>query len=223
MIIAQKIIHLIHWIFNPDLIIVVGENRKLAKEAIFSVLKKIKPAKKSKTDINKSIFSFLFCFGKKILIGEYATDVSGESKNLLEFIQPRIVVVADSQNEDIKEKSRLAENLSTSDFIIVNFDDQEAMAIKEKTRAKIITFGFGNEENEGKPDLKIMNFEEKQENGKISGIVLKLEYGGSFVPITIDKVSGKNYAYAAAVGVILGIMYDLNLVEAAEQIDGAFV
>lgn len=226
MIILKKIIHFIHWVFNFDFIVVVGDNRKLAKEAIYSVLRDKMSVHKSIADINKSIFSFLFCFRKKILLGEYATDIFGEAKNLLEFIQPKIVVITDSQSiqsgEDVKvkEKSRLVENLGTSDFVFVNFDDKKAMAIKEKTRAKIITFGFGAEAEKESPDIKILNFEEKyNDDGNLIGISLKLEYGGSFVPIAIDNISGKNYAYAAAIGAILGIIYGLNLVEAAERIN----
>lgn len=224
--ILKKIIHFVVWKFNPIIIVVVGNYRNLAKEAIYSVLKNKMPIKKSKGDINKLMFSAFFCLSKKVLILEYSIDESGDAKNFFEFARPKIVVMADSEsadNGDAKEKIKLIEDLKTSDFAIIDFNNKAAPMIREKTRAKIITFGLVKNESEQKPDFQILNFEEKYENEKPISIAFKLEYKSSFVPVIIDNVSEKNYAYATAIGAILGTIYDLNLVEAVEKIDGAFV
>ena len=199
----------------------------------------------------KAIFSALFKFlfsGKssypEILILEYGADRPGDIKYLLEIAKPKIAVISaigetpvhiefypvrnevsngvyESSQAVAKEKSKLLENLFTSNFALLNFDDEMVMGIKEKTRAKIITFGF----NEG-ADVKITNFENKPptqicvggkfENNETAGISFKIEYAGSFVPISLKNVFGKSHAYAAAIGAAIGIIYGMNLVEIAE-------
>ena len=175
-----------------------------------------------------ALFKFLFS-GKssypEILILEYGADRPGDIKYLLEIAKPKIAVISaigetpvhiefyESSQAVAKEKSKLLENLFTSNFALLNFDDEMAMGMKEKTRAKIMTFGF----NEG-ADVKITNFENKFENNEVTGISFKIEYAGSFVPISLKNVFGKSHAYAAAIGAAVGIIYNMNIVGIAESL-----
>ena len=179
----------------------------------------------------KAIFSALFKFlflnklaYPEILILEYGADRPGDIKYLLEIAKPKIAVITaigetpvhiefyDNAQAVAKEKAKLIENLFVSNFAILNFDDGMAMEMKEKTRAKIITFGF----NEG-ADVKITNFENKYRDNEAIGVSFKIEYAGSFVPIFLKNVFGESHAYAAAVGTAVGIIYNMNIVEIAES------
>ncbi len=175
-----------------------------------------------------ALFKFLFS-GKssypEILILEYGADRPGDIKYLLEIAKPKIAVITaigetpvhiefyESSQAVAKEKSKLLENLFTSNFALLNFDDEMVMGMKEKTRAKIMTFGF----NEG-ADVKITNFENKYGDNETIGVSFKIEYAGSFVPIFLKNVFGKSHVYAAAIGAAVGIIYNMNIVEIAESL-----
>ncbi len=170
------------------------------------------------------LFSRRFAY-PQILILEYGADRPGDIKYLLEIAKPKIAVISaigktpvhiefyESGQAVAKEKSKLLENLFTSNFALLNFDDEMAMAMKEKTRAKIMTFGF----NEG-VDVKITNFENKYGDSETTGVSFKIEYAGSFVPIFLKNVFGKSHAYAAAIAAAVGIIYNMNIVEIAESL-----
>ena len=66
-----------------------------------------------------------------------------------------------------REKARVVESLSANGFAILNFDNEAVMNMKERTRAKIITFGF----NEN-ADVKISSLENRIENGIPIGVSL---------------------------------------------------
>ena len=198
--------------------------------------------------ISFALFKFLFSgksFYPEILILEYGADRPGDIKYLLEIAKPKIAVISaiggtpvhiefyESSQAVAKEKSKLLENLFTSNFAILNFDDEMAMGMKEKTRAKIMTFGFNlpadlSAENllkaeasakEGEvPDVKITNFENKYGDNETIGVSFKIEYVGSFVPVFLKNVFGKSHAYAAAIGATVGIIYNMNIVEIAESL-----
>jgi len=188
--------------------------------------------------ISFALFKFLFSgksFYPEILILEYGADRPGDIKYLLEIAKPKIAVISaiggtpvhiefyESSQAVAKEKSKLLENLFTSNFAILNFDDEMAMEMKEKTRAKIMTFGFNlpaeASAKEGEvPDVKITNFENKYGDNETIGVSFKIEYVGSFVPVFLKNVFGKSHAYAAAIGATVGIIYNMNIVEIAESL-----
>lgn len=176
--------------------------------------------------VGSSFFRIIFLprrWYPEILILEYGAAKPGDIKYLLSIAKPKIAVITAIGEipvhvefyEDVqavaREKARLIEDLSVSDFAILNFDDKAITAIAEKTRAKTTSFGL----NEG-AEIKIDNFENRSEAGAPLGIAFKLEHKGSFVPIILKGIFGRPHAYAASVGVAVGLIYGLNLVEACE-------
>ncbi len=161
----------------------------------------------------------------KLLILEYAADRPGDIKYLSKIAAPYIGIVTavgeipvhveffSGPEAVIREKSRLIEFLPANGFAILNFDSEIVMRMKERTQARVVTFGFSDG-----ADIKISNLENRSENGKPLGISFKLEYGGSFVPVVLRNSFGKAQAYAAAAAACVGLIYDLNLVEIAETL-----
>lgn len=111
-----------------------------------------------------------------------------------------------------REVNKVVEGLPASGFAIINRDD-ESLNLKELTRAQSITFGF----NDG-ADMQITNFENKYEDNKPIGVVFKLNYEGSLVPVMLKNVLGKDHAYAAAAAACIGLLFGLNLVEISESL-----
>lgn len=154
----------------------------------------------------------------EILILEYTADRSGDIKYLLEIAKPFIgIITAVGEIEAVsRERAGVVESLRANGFAVLNFDNEAIMNMKERTRAKIITFGF----NEG-ADVKISGFENRSENDKPIGVSFKIEYAGSFVPVVLKNVFGEAQAYAAAVAACVGLIFDLNLVEISEPLSSS--
>lgn len=161
----------------------------------------------------------------EILVLEYNSDRPGDIRYFLEIARPDIGIITavgdlpvhvefwDGPEAVAKEKAKVVEQLPSSGFAILNYDDGTVMRMKERTRGRIVSFGFG----EG-ADVKITNLENRCEEDRPTGISFKLSYGGSVVPIILRGVFGKSHAYAAAAAACVGLIFDLNLVEISEAI-----
>lgn len=161
----------------------------------------------------------------ELLILEYGADRPNDIKYLLEVARPQISIITaigdipvhvefySGPDAVVREKSRIVEALSAQGFAILNYDDEAVFSMRDKTRAHIITYGFG----EG-AEVRITNFEHRVEDGKPMGIAFKLEYGGSFVPVRLEDSFGKAQAYAAAAAAAAGIAFGMNLVRISEAL-----
>ncbi len=176
----------------------------------------------------------LFGSAKKypeFLILEYGADRPGDIKYLAQIARPQIGVVTavgdmpvhvefyDGPDAVALEKGRLVEALLVSGSAALNSDDERVFAMKDKTRAKTITFGFG----EG-AQVRIDNFETKVESGKgirfprPIGVTFKLSYNGAFAPVRISGTLGRAQAYACAAAAAVGLGCGMNLVKIADAL-----
>lgn len=161
----------------------------------------------------------------EILILEYGADRPGDIKYLLGIAKPNISVITAVGNipvhvefysgpEDVaREKARLIEYLPSAGFAVLNCDDETVMELEDRTRAHIMKFGFNKS-----ADVRVTSFENKAEGDRLVGVVFKLEYGGSFVPVLIEGVFGRAQAYAAAADASIGIIFGFNLVNISEAL-----
>lgn len=169
-------------------------------------------------------------FGSKlsypeILILEYGADRPGDLRYLLDIARPNISVITAigdipvhveffSGPEDVaREKAKLIEYLPTAGFAILNYDDEAVMDLKDRTRAHVMTFGFGKG-----AEIQIMRLENHWEKERPVGISFKLQYGGGVVPVRLDGVLGKAQCYASAAAAAVGLIFGLNLVKISEAL-----
>lgn len=166
----------------------------------------------------------------QVLVLEYGADRQGDIKYLLGIARPKIGVVTaigDTPSHleyypDVeavaREKVKLIESLPAGGWAILNHDDELVRGMKEKTRARVKTFGF----DEG-ADVRISNFEIQSVDGRPEGIAFKIEHEGSFVPVTVKNVFGRAQAYSIAIAFSVGTTFGLNLVEIAELVERYYV
>ncbi len=173
------------------------------------------------------LFGLLFKKNKpEIFILEYGADRPGDIKTLARAVKPNVAVVTAigeipvhveffSGSEAVaREKSKLVEVLKSTDYAILNSDDDVVLDMKEKTRARVLTYGFGDGAS-----IKVSSFEYKVDGNMPIGVIFKLHYGpNSFVPVTINGSLGKSQAYAAAAAAAVGIVMDMNLVEISDAL-----
>ena len=168
-------------------------------------------------------------FYPEVLVLEYGADRPGDLRYLLEIARPTVGLVTaigeipvhiafyEDAEAVVREKSRLVEAVPASGVIILNADDPRVLGMKEKTRAKVITFGFGEAS-----EVRITNFEHRfEEKDGVSvpvGVSFKLNYAGSFVPVRIPGAGGRAQAYAVAGSAAIGVSFNLNLVTIAQAL-----
>ena len=159
----------------------------------------------------------------EILVLEYGVDRPGDMKYLLSIVKPNIGVITaigdtpahveffEGPEAVAREKGRLVESLLSMGHAVLNGDDRAVMELKERTRARLMTFGFDKNSS-----VRITNFESKDLAGNPIGVSFKLEYGGSFVPIKMAGIFGKHQAYAASAAACVGLSLGINLHNIAE-------
>ena len=163
----------------------------------------------------------------KILILEMAADHPGDIKYLINIAPPQIGILTaigpthleffKTVENVAREKARVISFLPPTGWAILNADDEEVMALKNRTEAKILTYGFSE-----KADIRALEPELEQEiennSLKINGLRFKISYSGSIVPVFLANVLTKAQIYSALAAVAVGIAFDLNLIEIAESL-----
>ncbi|OGZ32751.1 MAG: hypothetical protein A3H02_02105 [Candidatus Niyogibacteria bacterium RIFCSPLOWO2_12_FULL_41_13] len=174
----------------------------------------------------KCLFSFSY---PEILILEYGLDRPGDIGKLIKLAPPKIGIFTAvgkipvhveffaGSEEIAKEKGKLIENLPADGFAILNYDDMTVLDYREKTRAKVITYGFGEGANIKASNYRLI-LKEAEEKIIPEGISFKVDYNGSNVPLRIFGGFGKSQVYAILAGLAVGVAMDLNLIELVGQL-----
>jgi len=171
---------------------------------------------------------WLFVFKTKkypqILVLEMSEDAPGMIKYLVDLARPKIGVITTigdppvhleyykNTNQLIEEISYLPQNLTLNDTMILNADNALVLDFKDKTIAKVLSYGFSEYSDIKVTDYKLINVDDL----KNIGMNFRLEASGSFVPVRIEGVFGKAQAYALAAAAAVGLSLDMNLVEISE-------
>jgi len=189
---------------KPKIVIVAGNGRACAKEAISQVLKPH------------------FNVGKEILIFQAEennyTGVKLFTYMLKHSSLPILVVtqVGDipfdrdffaGDREKTTEIKKLAQTLPSYGHLILNFDDETIREIKDETNLKELTFGFQQGADFQASDIKLN-----------TGTNFKINYRGNIVPVWLEKLFGKEQIYSALAAVSVGTIFDLNLVEISQAL-----
>lgn len=186
---------------KPKVIIVTGNGRACAKEAIYQVLNQYFQAGKKvlifETDLrNRKRFEFFIKNSTlPVLVVTHIGDIPFDK----DFFAGEI--------EKTTEIRKLAKILPVQGYLILNFDDETVREIKEETNLKEITFGFQEGADFRATDIKLN-----------SGTNFKINYKGRVIPVWLEKLFGKEYIYSALVAAAVGTILDLNLVEISQAL-----
>jgi len=177
--------------------------------------------------ILKSIWNLIF-FNKnypEILILELAADRPGDIEYFMKFIKPNIGIITavgeipshiefyPNLSALAREKAKIIENLPPDGLAILNFDDVLVLSMKEKTKAKVITYGF----KEG-ADFQILNYQIEFNEG-FKGTSMKFFWQGNLIPFKIGNTFGRGIVLALAAAFCVGISENLNLIEISNALD----
>ncbi len=165
----------------------------------------------------------------KWLVLELGVERPKDMQKLASWIKPDIVVFTafaeipphveffSGPEGLVQEKMKLIQGFSQKNFVILNGDDKTLCETKSKIQAKIISFGF-NEENDLRASNYHIIFRKEGERDIPEGITFKVDYKGSSVPIRIFGVFGKHLAYSALAALGVGLSQDFNLIDLSESL-----
>src|SRR3989344_1445496 len=173
--------------------------------------------------VKNIIKGFFEIFNKKfpeILVLEMGISHPKDFDKLLNIARPNIAVVTaigeipvhveffSGPEEIALEKSKILKYLPTDGYAVLNFDDDVVWSMREKTKAHVLNYGFGEHAN-----FKASNYQVT-----IDGLTFKMDCEGSSVPAHLKKVLGKHNVYPALCAFALGKIMGLNLIEISEYL-----
>jgi len=159
------------------------------------------------------------------LVLEMGADKPGDIKYLVDLVPCNASVVTaigpthlelfGSLEKVVREKQHIVSHLKVDDFAILDADEELVMGMKEKTRAKVITYGFaeGATVQATELDISAGPSSDPWVDMQIKGVSFKLKYEGSFVPVFLHGVLGKHQVYAALAAAAVGVTYGMNLAD----------
>lgn len=160
----------------------------------------------------------------EVLVLEMGIDRPGDMEFLLEFVPVQIGVVTQvsashlayfgTLNNIAREKGKMIAALPEDGFAILNADDKRVMKMGDRTKAKIITYGF----EEG-ADVRADNFVLHREARRAEGFSLKVNFNGTTVPLRLPKIVAKHHIPAALAALSVALALKLNLVDVVTALE----
>jgi UDP-N-acetylmuramyl pentapeptide synthase len=163
------------------------------------------------------------------LVLEIGADHPGDIRSITKWIRPDIVAVTrigsvpvhveffKSRDQLIREKRYLAEALKPHGVLILNADDPDVIAFKEKSKNVCITFGISNPADITASN-EMMVYEEKEAVKKLKGVNFKLNFSGNSVPVTLHGVLGLQHLYPVLAAVAVASSQSINMVHITEAL-----
>ena len=188
----------------------------------------------------RSIFRWLARFTKilwmiifkqpypNFIVIEMGADRPGDIKYLVNFVKPKVGLVTamgdipvhveffDGPEGVAKEKKILVSSLKEDDVAVLNYDDDMVREMESGLKAKILTFGLNE-----KADIRAVNYDLRLNStveNEVSELNFKLEFKGSTVPAKLINVLGAQHLYSALAATAVGLVFNINLVEASEAL-----
>ncbi|MBI2121644.1 MAG: UDP-N-acetylmuramoyl-tripeptide--D-alanyl-D-alanine ligase [Candidatus Sungbacteria bacterium] len=164
------------------------------------------------------------------LVLEYGMDRPGDMDYLLSIAKPDIAVVTaigdipvhveffKDIEELIMEKAKLVVALPAGGLAVLNHDDFAVYGMKDKTKARVITFGTEEHSDIKTTNYKLQIIKDNQGNDIPDGVSFKIEYQGNMMPARFKNTFGMPQVYSAAAAAAVGIALGLNLVEISEAL-----
>ena len=127
---------------------------------------------------------------------------------------PAHIEFFDSHKHLVEEKSKLIKTLKKDGLLILNNDDSAVLEMKEKTKNRVITFGFKEDSDiKGSGDSIFYT-----DSGVPDGLIFRIDEEGNSFPVVIEGVFGRNHVYASLGALALSSGLKLNMIEAVNKL-----
>lgn len=120
----------------------------------------------------------------------------------------------DSHKHLVEEKGGLIKTLKKDGLLILNNDDPAVLEMKEKTKSRVITFGFTEGADiKGSGDSIFYT-----DSGVPDGLIFRIDEEGNSFPVVIEGVFGRNHVYASLGALALASGLKLNMIKAVNKL-----
>lgn len=163
------------------------------------------------------------------LVLEVGADRPGDIKKIAKWLIPDINIITafpkipvhveffSSPKAVNEEDAILARAVKPEGFLVLNQDDEEVLAVKGKTKAHIVTYGFNEGATlAGSYPLTLYEGESGYENPV--GVTFKVDYDGNSIPVRVKGVLGRNSMYNALAALATGKALGLNMITMIEAL-----
>ena len=188
----------------------------------------------------RNIFGWLivFCSGflkivfkqksyPKVLVLEMAADRPGDIEYLIKIVPCQIGVLTaigpahteffKSIENVVKEKKAIITHLKPKGKAILNADDEKVWSLKNKTAAKVLTYGLSDKADVQALEVKV-DQELKETGLEIKGLSFKVSYQGNIVPVFLPEIVSLSHVYSVLAAIAVGLVLDLNLIDIAQAL-----
>ncbi|MCF7835930.1 MAG: UDP-N-acetylmuramoyl-tripeptide--D-alanyl-D-alanine ligase [Candidatus Marinimicrobia bacterium] len=164
------------------------------------------------------------------LVLELGVERPKDMERLVSWVKPHIAVVTTLSETPshveffpnpgllIKEKSKILKNLEKSDYAILNNDNDLVLDLKNKTKARIVTYGFSQDADLIASNYHIISKPKAGLKTVPEGIAFKVDSGGSSVPVRLFNVFGKHHVHSVLAAIAVGKTAGLNFVDMLEAL-----
>ncbi len=162
----------------------------------------------------------------KWLVLEVGVGKPGDMKKTASWLSTDVVIMTaigdtpvhieffNSRKHLIEEKSMLIKTLKKDGLLVLNADDEAILAMKEKTKSRIITYGFNTD-----ADVVASADSIDYEGGKEpKGTIYRVDAGGNSFPVNIEGVFGRNHIYATLASIALSFGLKFNVIGAVNSL-----
>jgi UDP-N-acetylmuramoyl-tripeptide--D-alanyl-D-alanine ligase len=112
-----------------------------------------------------------------------------------------------------KEKVNIIKKLKDQDWAILNIDDPRVKKIKNCTSGKVLTFGLSPAADLRAIDVRIDQSLSPEGVPLLKGLLLKVKYKGSLVPLFLPRLINEAQIYSVLAGIAVGLSLGFNLIE----------
>lgn len=175
---------------------------------------------------NKSLVKWLFIFFKAlrliifkdknypdILVLEMGADKPGDIAYLTELVPVKVGVVTavaevhieffENLDHIAKEKGNLIRALPENGYAVLNADDAKVLHMGSQTKAEVVTYGHGKEN-----DYVITDKENKNE----TGLSFTVKDQDGTMEVHLPKLIGKHFTSAILTAIAVGKIYSLDII-----------
>ncbi len=117
----------------------------------------------------------------------------------------------------IDEKTYLVKALAQGGLLVINSDDPKVLELKNKSKEKVVTFGFGPEATVRASHDSIA-YKEEEGQAVPSGISFHLDYSGHSIPVELTQSISVNHIYAALAALSIASEKGCNMLEAVSAV-----
>ncbi len=156
----------------------------------------------------------------EFLVLEMGADRIGDIGYLTSFVPLRVGIVTNVSESHLEffknlsqiagEKRKIIKNLPPDGLAILNSDNERVRAMREKTKARVITYGFAED-----ADFRAENISFGENSPELKGINFKLNSGGKIIPFRLPHILARHLVYSVLAAAAVGEYFKINLVDTA--------